>query len=232
MTKIALIPARGRSKHLPRKNIMNFLGKPIIAYTIEAAIETQLFNRVIVSTEDDEIASIAQDFNAEVDRRPEVLSTDQSTVVDVCLDYLSRKSGQLCDVDTLAVLYATAPMRNANDIKAVINLLSDDCDFALAVTPYYWPVHQVLKFNDSKVEPLFPDLVNFKSNEIESCCVDNGSTYAVHIEAFLQQKTFYGNNLKAYMMPTARSVDIDTPEDYDLALFRAKKLFHVEKMMA
>src|SRR3990167_6850433 len=151
MTRVALIPARGGSKRLPRKNTIDFLGKPIISYTIEAALASHLFDRVIVSTEDDTIAEIAAQYHAEVNRRPENLATDQSTVVDVCVDFLSKESKLNHPITTLVVLYATAPMRTVEDIKAVVALLSDKCDFALAVTPFSWPVHQVLKFNEGRV---------------------------------------------------------------------------------
>lgn len=215
---VALIPARGGSKRLPRKNILDFHGKPMMAYTIEAAIESALFDDVVVSTEDDEIAAIAMQCGASVDKRAPDLASDLATVKDVCLQYLKYHS-----IKTLVVLYATAPLRNAADIRSVVELLSDDCDFAMATARCDWPVHQTLKFNSGRVEPLFPDLVDRRFDEIETYCIDNGSTYAVHVDAFVEQKTFYGDSLKAYLMPSARSIDIDTPEDYYRALYEAEK---------
>ena len=218
--RIALIPARGGSKRLPRKNILDFLGKPMIAYTIEAALDAHCFDAVVVSTEDDEIATIAEQYGATVDQRPKELATDISTVTDVCLEYLQRNS-----VSTLAVLYATAPLRSAEDIKSVVNLLSDDCDFSMAVSLCERPLHQLLKYQNGAVSPVFPDWVGKRSDEVGLFCLGNGSTYAVKVDEFVRQKTFYGHLMKAYLMPSSRSVDIDTLEDYDKAIYHAKKLF-------
>ena len=217
--RIAFIPARGGSKRLPRKNILDFLGKPMIAYSIEAALETALFDQVVVSTEDKEIAEIAEQFGAVTDKRSASLASDRVTVVEVCVDYLKQH-----DVSTLVVLYATAPLRNAVDIRSVVNLLSNDCHFAMAATTCEWPVHQTLTFKNGRVMPLFPDLVNRRADQVEHYCLDNGSTYAVHVDAFLQQKTFYGEGLKGYLMPNVRSVDIDTPADYYRALYEAEQV--------
>jgi len=216
---VALIPARGGSKRLPRKNIIDFHGKPMIAYTIEAALSTACFDEVIVSTEDHEIAAITKQYDVTIHRRLPALATDSVSVTDVCLSYLNE-----CDVTTLAVLYATAPMRNVDDIHAVMSLLSTDCHFAMAATLCEWPVHQVMTLNQGRISPLFPDLVNKNSDEVGEYCIDNGSTYAVNVKSFLKQKTFYGDSLKVYLMPTSRSIDIDTPDDYYHALYEAERL--------
>ena len=217
--RVALIPARGGSKRLPRKNILDFDGKPIIAYTIEAALSSGCFDEVVVSTEDDEIAKIALAYNALVDHRSPSLSTDEATVVDVCLDYLNRHPASI-----LAVLYATAPLRTANDIQNVFNLLSDQCHFAMAATLCERPMHQALSFDEGNVSPVFPELVNKRSDRVDTYCVDNGSTYIVQVKPFLQQKTFYGDSLHAYLMPTLRSIDIDTIEDFQWAMHQKKAL--------
>ncbi len=215
MKRIALIPARGGSKRLPRKNIIDFLGKPIIAYTITAALETELFDRVVVSTEDEEISDVSRKHGAEIDRRRPELATDQSTVVDVCVDFIHR---QTTPIDVLAVLYATAPLRNADDIKNVVHLLSSHVHFGMAVTKSAPSAHQTLRWNNGDVTPLFPEWVNLKSSDVETLVIDNGSTYAVRVPTFLEQKSFYGHPLKGYLMPNERSVDIDTPDDLARAL--------------
>lgn len=215
---VALIPARGGSKRLPRKNVLDFRGKPMMAHTIQAARESGLFDQVVVSTEDEEIISIAEQYDVVVDKRPNELASDTATVVDVCLDYLNRHPASI-----LVVLYATAPLRTADDIRCVVDLLSDQCHFAMAATLCDRPVHQTLKFNEGHVAPLFPEWVNRRADELDQYVVDNGSTYAVHSESFLRQKTFYGEGLKAYLMPLARSTDIDTWGDYHYALYHAEK---------
>ena len=216
--RVALIPARGGSKRLPRKNILDFQGKPMIAYSIEAALESDCFDCVVVSTEDSEIAEIALQFGAVVDERSQKLATDSVTVSDVCLHYLNQH-----DVAMLAVLYATAPLRNADDVRSVVALLSGDCHFAMAATTCDWPVHQTLTFNAGHVAPVFPELVNQRADQLDTYCIDNGSTYAVHVDQFIRQKSFYGDSLKAYLMSNARSIDIDTPSDYYRALYEAGK---------
>ena len=220
---VALIPARGGSKRLPRKNILPFLGKPIIAWTIEAADASQLFDAVIVSTDDDEIASIAQQFGAEVYRRNSELSNDEATVSSVCIDYLTDKTEQERNWHEMAVLYATAPLRKAADIVNTVLLLEEGvCNFALAATEYDLPPHQALKLTGKHdVTPMWPDIVPMKSSEIGNLVVDNGSTYVVNVSAFLAQKNFYGPGLRVNVMPRQRSHDIDKEYDFKIAEFFA-----------
>lgn len=222
MRRIALIPARGGSKRLPRKNILEFMGKPIIAWTIDAAKKSGLFDRVIVSTEDQEIKEIAKQYSAEIDPRSDSLATDTAKISDVCLDFLDRN---ICDV--LCVLYATAPLRTAEDIQKTVGLITPEhCDFALAATHYDLPPHQALKYEgDGHVSPMWPEIVSARASDVGELVVDNGSTYAVSTSAFLEQKTFYGPNLKVHMMPRQRSQDIDEAIDLDLARFYAEKSY-------
>lgn len=217
--RIALIPARGGSKRLPRKNILDFVGQPIIAYTITAALETELFDRVIVSTEDDEIAEISESFGAEISKRAQELAGDTTSVAQVALDLISREHAKSNIYDQLAVLYATAPLRGAADITATINLLEEpDCDFAIAVTEYNQPIHQALVVGDSgSLRPWCPELVNERGDSVDRLLVDNGSTYAVSVSAFTAAKTFYGATLKGHEMPRERSIDIDTHLDFEFA---------------
>lgn len=219
LKSIAVIPARGGSKRLPRKNIIDFSGKPIIAYTIEAALQTSLFDRVVVSTEDTEIAEVALRFGAQVSKRPVSLATDASTVVEVCADLLEREKIDGRTYDVLCCLYATAPLRTSKDIKNTLRLLEDDnCDSAMAVTNYHFPPHQALKIDKSQnLIPVWPDMINMKSQEVPDFLVDNGSAYAIEVAVFKEKKSFLGNHLKGYIMPRIRSVDIDTQEDLDLA---------------
>lgn len=218
MTYVALIPARGGSKRLPRKNIIDFLGKPIIVHTIEAALQAGCFSRVVVSTDDLEIAQIAKLNGAEVSMRDSLLSSDNATVLDVCNDFLNMNQ----DVDVLVVLYATSPLRNSMDIKEVINLLDTECHFSMAVCCPEIPVHQVMYYNESSLKPVFSELINFRAELAPAFAIDNGSTYAFHVKNFNQEQTFYGSTLKGYLMPRDRSVDIDTYFDYQCALAYAQ----------
>jgi pseudaminic acid cytidylyltransferase len=225
LNAVAIIPARGGSKRLPRKNVIDFLGRPIIAYTIEAAIQSALFARVVVSTEDDEIAAAAIRFGASVDRRRVDLATDAATVVEVSIDFLAREAAAGREWKIMTCLYPTAPLRNAQDIRATIDLLRPgDCEFAMAVTAYDHQPHQALQFApDGRLTPMWPELVNRRASELPLLRAGNGSTYAVETAAFRRLRTFYGPGLRGHEMPRHRSVDIDTQEDLDLALWHARR---------
>jgi len=224
LKRVAIIPARGGSKRLPRKNIIPFLGKPIIAHTIEAATNTGLFERVVVSTEDQEIAEVSSRFGAEIDVRDPKLATDSASVKEVCLDFLKTEHSLDRNYDVLCVLYATAPLRNSQDINNVVELVNPGvCDFAIAVTRYEMPPHQALRIlHENRLEPMWPELVQARSDEVGELRVDNGSTYAVSVPAFIKYQSFYGPGLCGYEMPRERSVDIDTKEDLDLVSYFAE----------
>lgn len=217
MTSIALIPARQGSKRLPHKNKIDFLGEPIITYTIKAAKNAKRFDRIVVSTDDPDIASIATQCGVEVADRDVALASDDARVVDVCLDFLNQNR----EVTFLTVLYATAPLRFANDIQAVFDLLGEDTDFAMAVSLCSVPIHQALVREGHQASPVFPQLIHQRANEVTPFYLDNGSTYAVRVSEFLKQKTFYGKRLALYVMPNERSIDIDTAADLALARTQA-----------
>jgi pseudaminic acid cytidylyltransferase len=216
---IAVIPARGGSKRLPRKNIVDFHGRPMMSYTIEAAHDCGCFDRIVVSTEDLEIAEVARKFGAEVDARPAKLATDEARVTDLCLELLDRERRAGRTWTTMACLYATAPLRTASDIKATVELLEPDlCDFAMAVSRYPLPPHQALKRdNDGTLSPMWPQLVDLRASDLPELVVDNGSTYVVDCAAFELHKTFFGPKLRGHEMPRQRSIDIDTRDDLEYA---------------
>jgi CMP-N-acetylneuraminic acid synthetase len=223
VSRVALIPARGGSKRLPRKNVLDFSGRPIIAFTIMAAIDSKRFERVVVSTEDNEIADVAARFGAEIDQRPSGLAADEARVTDVCIDFLNREENAGRNWAVMACLYATAPMRNAEDIQTTVDLIEPGrCAFAMAVTRYALTPHQALKMGrDGGLAPMWPDLVERRASELPPLVVDNGSTYAVEVDSFRHYRSFYGPGLRGYAMPRNRSIDIDTREDYEFALWLA-----------
>ena len=216
---ICIIPARGGSKRFPKKNIIQFHGKPIIAYSIEAAIQANLFDRIIVSTDDMSIAQHAEHFGAKIHIRPHELATDMARVVDVCAHILEEedKAGRIYDI--LCCLYATAPLRTSEDIRNVLRLLgNENCDSAMAVTNYHFPPQQALKLDKYQyLIPVWSDMINMQSQEVPDFLVDNGSTYAIEVVVFKEKNSFLGDHLKGYIMPRIRSVDIDTQEDLDIA---------------
>lgn len=223
---LAVIPARGGSKRLPRKNVADFFGKPIIAYTIEAARSAAIFDRVLVSTEDAEIAEAAKKYGGEVDTRPAALGSDQSTVVDVCMELISRLEARNERYDTLTVLYATAPLRTAEDIKATFALLSPTtCEFSMAVSAFQQPVaHAMRVAKDGALSLVFPELLKVRASDAGTFVSGNGSTYCVAMDAFKRTHDFYGETMRGHLMPPERSVDIDTADDLALALYYGAKL--------
>jgi pseudaminic acid cytidylyltransferase len=225
MKAVAVIPARGGSKRLPRKNVLDFLGRPIIAYTIEAARASGCFDRVVVSTEDEEIVAISERFGAHVHRRSIDLATDSARVVQVCLNFLDNEAEAGRDWDIMGCLYATAPLRNAEDVRATVALLEPArCAFAMAVTKYNMSPHEAMKVGpDNKLTPMWPELLEHRASDLPPLRVDNGSTYAVDIASFQEQRTFCGRSLRGYEMPMNRSIDIDTREDFELALWQAQR---------
>jgi pseudaminic acid cytidylyltransferase len=224
--RLAIIPARGGSKRLPRKNILPFLGRPIIAHTIDAATASGCFKRILVSTEDAEIADAARAAGADIHQRDPLLATDAATLAEVCLNILASEEREERTYDTFACLYATSPLRRADDIVAVVAMAErSDIDFALAVTTYPLPPHQALRIDDNgALEPMWPELVDLRSDKIGRLVVDNGSTNAAKVMAFRAHRTFYGPRLAGHVMPRERSVDIDEQSDYDLACWYAAEL--------
>lgn len=224
-SRLAIIPARGGSKRLPRKNVIPFFGRPMLEWTVRAARDAGLFDRVVVSTEDSEIADAARQAGAEVWDRSPTLAGDDAAVSSVVRDLLARMSEQGQEFDVFCTLYATAPLRTGQDVRAVVDLLDDGADFAMAVTTFDLPVHQALKSDPAGYSvPVFPDLVLSRSSDVPEYFVDNGSTYAVRTQAFLQQGSFYGTPMKTHMMPRDRSVDLDTADDLETLKAAARKL--------
>ena len=220
-TRLCVIPARGGSKRLPRKNILRFHGQPMLAYALDAARNSGCFGRILVSSEDEETLELARSLGALVSRRDAALAGDEATVVAVLLDILEREACEGRRYETICCLYPAAPLRRAGDVAAVVALIEPGrCDFAMAVTEYGLPPHQALKLDEEDMlAPLFPELVTLRDDQLGRVVVDNGSTYAAAVEAFRRQRNFYGPGLKGHLMPRSRSIDINTAEDLALADF-------------
>lgn len=234
MRSLAIIPARGGSKRLPHKNILPFMGNPMFTWSVKAAQDSNIFERVIVSTEDAEIEAIALKYGFEVIKRPHELATDASTCAQVCLHLLETFAARGQVFDAICCLYATAPLRNERDIAATMRLLGDDttneADFAFAVTGYsHSPYQMLIPDGAGFLTPAWPLLAFKKSQDLPAACIGNGSTYAARVPAFQKYRDFYGPRLRGYVMPHKRSIDIDTAEDYELALSAANSLHQGEK---
>ncbi|TMP05567.1 pseudaminic acid cytidylyltransferase [Pseudoalteromonas sp. S3178] len=217
---IAIIPARGGSKRIPRKNIKEFHGKPMIAYSIGAALNSGCFDKVIVSTDDKEIAEVAIQYGAEVPfMRPANIADDYATTLDVIKHAVEFTDSQNWDVKNVCCIYATAPFLTPEFIqKGLSELTSVDIDYAFSATSFPFPIQRALKLNHEQCVEMFqPEYLNTRSQDLEEAYHDAGQFYWGTVEAFLEKKAIFGSNSKAILLPRKRVQDIDTPEDWDLA---------------
>jgi CMP-N,N'-diacetyllegionaminic acid synthase len=221
---LALIPARGGSKGLPGKNIRPLLGKPLIAYSIEAALKAESVSRVVVSTDAEGIAEVARRYGAEVPfLRPAELATDTALALDnyvYTLNRLSVESGS--KIEELIVLLPTAPLRDADDIDAAVTIFkSKQAD---AVISYFEAPHPVqwYRFIDAAgvVRPVLPEGDHLANRQKERVSyLPNGAIYIFKSVLLIKQRTYYSDKTFAYIMPADRSVDIDNLFDFELAEF-------------
>lgn len=222
---IAIIPARGGSKGLPGKNIKPLNGKPMIAYAIEEALKSKHIDRVIVSTDDDEIAKIALQYGAEIPfMRPEFLASDTAQAIDnyiYTIDRLEKETNQA--VDTFVVLQPTSPLRIAEDIDCAVELfLQKEADSVISYTPEAHPVtwHKYLDEEGRFVNIFDDNIQNRQANRISY--YPNGAVY-VFRSSMIRDRKYYTEKSYAYVMPRTRSVDIDFIEDFDYAEFLLKR---------
>ena len=217
---LCIIPARGGSKRLPRKNLALLADRPLLAYTIEAALQSQVFEQVCVSTEDEGIANVARQYGASVPFiRPPELSADSVGVVQVCLHALDFFAEHSLRSDILGVLLPTSPLRTAGDIQdAYERFLSSDADFLMSVTDYVYSPFQALHEQEGFLKPFWdPTYYRKHSQELPRVVVDNGAIYLMHVEAFRRERIFYGKRLIGHYMPQERSIDVDDAYTFELA---------------
>lgn len=219
MTNIAVIPARGGSKRIPRKNIKMFHGRPLISYSIEAAIKSKCFDRIIVSTDDEEIAEVALSCGAEVPfLRNKELSNDFAGTTPVIQDTISQLNDS--NIEYVCCIYATAPMLSEQDIRTGLNTikLKEEFDYAFSITTYDFPIQRSLSLNqEDRVSMHNPDLFNTRSQDLEECWHDAGQFYWGTKKAWQQGLPIFSSNSIGVKLPRHRVQDIDTLEDWDMA---------------
>lgn len=231
MTNVAVIPARGGSKRIPRKNIKGFCGKPIIAYSIEAALGSTAIDKVIVSTDDEEIASVARDYGAEVPfLRPEELSDDHTGTTPVVIHTLKKLQKMGETVDAACCLYATAPFVTSDILSLAFQQMQDaSCDYAFSVTRFAYPIQRALRINDEKkVAPFYPEFLNSRSQDLEQVYHDAGQFYWGTAEAWLSAKAVFTSNSLPVILPGQLVQDIDDDDDWVQAELKYQSL-HQEK---
>lgn len=217
---IAIIPARGGSKRIPRKNIKEFHGKPMIAYSIEAAIESNCFDRIIVSTDDSEVAEVAKKFGAEVPFvRPESLADDYATTMDVIQHAIYWFKDNDFSVDNVCCLYATAPLLKSKFIQLGLKKLSEsDCDFVFSATDFPFPIQRAIKVSaEEKVSMFNPENANVRSQDLEEAFHDAGQFYWGKASAYIEGKAIFSDRSRIVKLPRSRVQDIDTPDDWKFA---------------
>lgn len=216
--KLAVIPARGGSKRIPRKNIKEFCGRPMIAWTIEAARKSGRFDRIIVSTDDAEIAEISCQWGAEAPFvRPKALSDDHTGTIPVVahaidwhLKHTAEKPEQVCCV------YATAPFVRPADLRRGLEaLLGHGCDYAFSVTSFPFPIQRAVRIRkDGSVEMFHPEHFNTRSQDLEEAYHDAGQFYWGRAEAWLEGRPIFNSDAVPVLLPRHRVQDIDTVEDW------------------
>lgn len=216
---ICVIPARGGSKRIPKKNIKDFLGKPIIAYSIEAAIKSKLFDKVVVSTDDKDIAEVAKQYGAKVPFvRPKELSDDFVSTNDVVRHTLNWFLKQGVEVEYTCCLYATAPFIKLQYLKEGFEKLRDSCKlFSFSVTSFAFPIQRAIKIRDKKISMFYPEYLTFRSQDLEESYHDAGQFYWGKSNAFLNNQIIFSEKSIPIILPRYLVQDIDTLEDWHRA---------------
>jgi pseudaminic acid cytidylyltransferase len=221
---IAVIPARGGSKRIPRKNIRTFCGRPMIAWPIEAAAASRLFDKIVVSTDDEEIAQIARHAGAEVPFiRPAELADDHSGTIPVMAHAAQWALSESYQAKALCCIYPTAAMMSPDDLAEGMRKLAEGRhDFVFTATDYASPVFRALvEAADGTIEMLFPEHFNSRSQDLPRALHDAAQFYWGRPEAWLNAETLFGPRSAAVLIPRWRVQDIDTTDDW----VRAEALF-------
>ena len=228
---IAIIPARGGSKRIPRKNIRPFCGQPMIGYAIAAAQSSGCFEHIVVSTDDAEIAAVARDCGAEVPfLRDASLADDYTGTSAVVVDTIRRLQQLGIDAECYCCIYATVPLIRASDLQhSFARLQESDADFAFSVASFGFPIQRAIKLQDNGcVTPFWPENMGKRSQDLTPAYQDAGQFYWGKRDAWLTGKGVYDGNGLAQILPRYRVVDIDTEEDWHLAELLYQALQHYD----
>ena len=219
---LCIIPARGGSKRIPRKNVKDFLGKPLIAYSIEAALNSGVFERVIVSTDDAEIAGVAVKFDAQVPfMRDAALSDDYATSSDAVADAARRLGGYA----HVCCLYATAPLITGEILREAYGKFEEaGCEFLFSAAEFSFPIQRAIRLEQNgAVNMFYPQFALTRSQDLERAYHDAGAFYFGRCEAWLEKKPIFAPHSRAFLLPRNLVCDIDTPEDFEFA----QKLYEI-----
>ncbi|MGG7048651.1 MULTISPECIES: pseudaminic acid cytidylyltransferase [unclassified Campylobacter] len=223
---LCVIPARGGSKRIPQKNIKDFFGKPLIAYSIQTALQSGVFDEVIVSTDDAQIAEVALKYGAKVPFVREAdLSDDYTTSSDVVRDAIIRcgeNFSQIC------CLYATAPLLTSEILReAAIKFDSIECEFLFSATEFGFPIQRAIKLDENNAVSMFyPQFERTRSQDLQRAYHDAGQFYFGTRSAWLDKKSVFAPHSQAFVLPRNLVCDIDTPEDFEFT----KRLYKINNV--
>jgi len=221
--RIAIIPARAGSKRIPNKNIKEFLGKPIIAYSIQAALESNLFDKIVVSTDSEQIKAISQKYGADVPfLRSEKNSDDFATTVDVIIEVINQFEVKGIKVDEACCIYATAPFVRPEELTTAYSLMREvEYDVVFPVLPYSFPIQRAVKLDsEKKIQMFFPDNRQTRSQDLEKSYHDSGQFYWFKVKSVIEKKSLWTDNTGVIILDEMHAHDIDTMKDWIIAEFK------------
>lgn len=228
---IAIIPARGGSKRIPRKNIKLFLGKPIIAYSIEEAIKSNLFDEVMVSTDDQEIAEIAKQYGAKVPfLRTAKNANDFASTVDVIIEVIDSYKSQNISFDNICCIYPTAPFVSIQKLRKSLELLENKgLDTVFPVIQYSFPVQRAMRvFEENLIRMIEPEHMSTRSQDLEPTYHDSGQFYWLKTDRILVHKKLWTDRTGFIEINELEAQDIDTETDWKIAELKYKMMFDGE----
>jgi pseudaminic acid cytidylyltransferase len=230
--RVAIIPARGGSKRIPHKNIRDFCGKPMLAWSIIAAQESGCIDRIIVSTDDPKIADIARSYGADVPfMRPANLADDYTGTTPVIQDAVRWLIDHGEDIAETCCLYATAPFVTAEYLRQGLDLLqTSKAEYAFSVTTYTFPIERALRLTSGKqITMHYPEHAETRSQDLEESYHDAGQFYWGTKNAWLEAKAIYAEHSVPVILPRYRVQDIDTFEDWERAVYMFEALQRQDK---
>jgi pseudaminic acid cytidylyltransferase len=215
--RVAIIPARGGSKRIPRKNIKPFCGLPMIAWSIKAAQQSECFDRILVTTDDEEIAATARQYGAETPfLRPASLSDDYTGTTAVITHAIEWMQEQQMTIDLACCIYATAPFIRAADLQSSLRIMkNEDASYCFSVTSYAFPIQRAIKITETKRCKMFQsEMFNQRSQDLEDAYHDAGQFYWGRTSAWIEEKPIFSKHSIPYILPRYRVQDIDTVDDW------------------
>jgi len=225
MRNLAIIPARGGSKRIPKKNIKDFFGKPIISYSIKVALDSGLFNEVMVSTDSIEIAEIAKKYNAKVPfLRSSTKSNDYCGLADVIIEVLEEYKKAGIEFDNICCILATAPFISKNSLTQSYKKLNENnFDSIFPVIKYSFPIQRALQFDKEKIQMIWPENLMTRSQDLTPSFHDAGLFYWIKKDILLSEKKLWTNNSTAIEISEKEAQDIDTFSDWEKAEIKYNK---------